>query len=472
MPQYVEVNGQTIEFPDGMAGPDIESAIKKNMLSIKPQKAPGFLDKALQQVGNAGAGLVRGAGSIGATLLAPIDMANDAIDGKGLSLDSNRQRRADMDAALSTMGADTNSLAYKGGKLGGEIAGTAGAGGLMANGLSKIPALAQAAPSLINAVRTGGFGAGGLAARSAGGAINGAVTAGMVDPENMGPGALIGGALPGAAQIVGKAGEYASDALQSGAKKLMQSALKPTIAQLRTGDAQSAIDTLLKYGINPTKGGVEKMQGMVGDLNDQIAQKIADSGATVSKNTVMDSLNGVRQQFGRQVSPTADLGAIEGVAQDFAAHPSIAGDAIPVQLAQQMKQGTYSVLAKKYGQVGAADTEAQKALARGLKEQIAAVVPDVGVLNGQESQLINALKVSERRAMMDANKNPMGLALLAHDPVSWAAFMADKSALFKSLAARTAQSASGAMANTGGLLGTAMSQPMIRGGGLLALEQP
>ncbi len=38
--------------------------------------------------------------------------------------------------------------------------------------------------------------------------------------------------------------------------------------------------------------------------------------------------------------------------------------------------------------------------------------------------------------MMDLNKNPGSLAWLAHNPSSFAAFMADKSALFKSLAAR------------------------------------
>ncbi|MBK5204060.1 MAG: hypothetical protein JJD98_01220 [Polaromonas sp.] len=38
MAQYVEVNGQTIEFPDGMALGDMESAIKANIMSIKPVK--------------------------------------------------------------------------------------------------------------------------------------------------------------------------------------------------------------------------------------------------------------------------------------------------------------------------------------------------------------------------------------------------------------------------------------------------
>jgi hypothetical protein len=95
-----------------------------------PQDKPrGFL----ASVGDVAAGVLRGAGSIGATLLAPIDVASDALAGKGLTLESNRQRRADMDSALDTLGADTDSIAYKVGKVGGEIAGTAGAGGVVAN---------------------------------------------------------------------------------------------------------------------------------------------------------------------------------------------------------------------------------------------------------------------------------------------------------------------------------------------------
>ena len=61
----------------------------------EPTKSRGLLQRA----GDLVAGAVRGAGSIGATLLAPVDIASDAIAGKGLSLESNRERRAAMDAA-------------------------------------------------------------------------------------------------------------------------------------------------------------------------------------------------------------------------------------------------------------------------------------------------------------------------------------------------------------------------------------
>ncbi len=41
MPQYVEVNGQNIEFPDGMAMGDIEAALKKNALALPAAVSAG-----------------------------------------------------------------------------------------------------------------------------------------------------------------------------------------------------------------------------------------------------------------------------------------------------------------------------------------------------------------------------------------------------------------------------------------------
>ena len=448
---------------------------------------------------NAAGGILRGAGSIGATLLYPLDKAQDLyygdrnqsltglITGGAKPLSRNEERRKAMDDALTTMGADTDSLMFKGGKLVGEIAGTAGAGGVLANGLLRAaPVVAPYAPAIANgltklapAIESGGFtlgagaptsAVGNMALRTAGGAISGGATAGLADPNDARTGFLVGGALPGAAKVAAKAGELVADGFSYGAKKLMQSALKPTIKQLQTGDAQTAIDTLLKYGINPTKGGVEKLRSMVGDLNDQIAAQIQGSTATIDKSKVLNALNDTKAKFGSQVSPTSDLAAIDGVASDFLAHPNFPGATIPVADAQAMKQGTYQVLAKKYGQLGGAETEAQKSLARGLKDEIAAAVPGVSALNAEESRLIQTLKVSERRALMDANKNPVGLAGLASNPVSWAAFMADKSALFKSLMARAANNAAAASQPVANFSGGLLANPVARGG-LLTYER-
>lgn len=219
----------------------------------------------MQGIGNTAAGLVRGAGSIGATLLAPYDIAKDAINGKGFSLESNRERRAGIDAGLQTMGAEPDSWMYKGGKLAGEIAGTMGAGGLLANAASKVPLLAQS-PALINALRTGGLSTGGEVAsgvmpflqnqgvRALGGAISGGAAAGLVNPEDAVSGAMFGAALPGAFKATGEAGKLISKV----ASFLTKNALGAT-----TGAGAETFGTAYRAG---KEGGTNFLENMRGNV--------------------------------------------------------------------------------------------------------------------------------------------------------------------------------------------------------------
>lgn len=241
-----------------------------------PAPAPATPKTTLMQdvkqgAGNTLAGLVRGAGSIGATLLAPIDIASDAINGKGLSLESNRQRRADMDAALSTMGAETDSFGYGAGKLAGEVAGTAGLGGALANGTRMGLAMAgKSAPaaleSLLTAIGSGGFSTGSKVApgvlpflkdqgvRALGGAVSGGAAAGLVNPEDAGMGALAGGALPGVVKAAGEAGKLVG----RGASTLAQNTLGMT-----TGAGAETFGTAYRAG---KEGGTSFLDNMRGNV--------------------------------------------------------------------------------------------------------------------------------------------------------------------------------------------------------------
>lgn len=182
----------------------------QKMRSVQPE-SPSMMQSIKQGAGNLVAGAVRGAGSIGATLLAPFDIAEDALAGKGLSMERNNARRAGIDAGLQSMGAEPDSMMYKGGKLLTEIGGTMGVGGGMANVASKVPMLAKS-PALISALQSGGMSAGGatgkaaIAARLAGGSAVGGASAGLVNPEDAGYGALVGGAAPYIIQGAGRLG--------------------------------------------------------------------------------------------------------------------------------------------------------------------------------------------------------------------------------------------------------------------------
>jgi hypothetical protein len=206
-----------------LKGGDLSKVSTAGLQALKGGAAPeptyldavkGNFKSSMGAAGDLAAGAVRGAGSIGATLMAPYDMARDAMEGKPL-LERNKQRREDMTNALGSMGADTASVAFRAGKLGGEIAGTAGVPGVLA----KAGQAVNLAPKTVNALRTSGFSTGAPAAttrtgqaadmgiRSAAGAITGGAMTGLANPEDAGIGAGIGGALPGAAKIVGATAE-------------------------------------------------------------------------------------------------------------------------------------------------------------------------------------------------------------------------------------------------------------------------
>jgi hypothetical protein len=222
-------------------------------------------------------------------------------------------------------------------------------------------------------------------------------------------------------------------------EKLMQSALKPTLKQLETGQASTAVKTMLEEGINPTQAGVQKIQSKIKDLNTQVANKIESSTGTVNKTDILKYLDELETKKLKQVNPADDIVAIDKVKQEFMNFnkPVIKtpSQAIPVQLAQELKQGTYAGLQGKYGQLGSTEIQAQKTLARGLKEKIAGSVENIGALNKAESKLLDTLSVTERRIMMDLNKDPVSLGWLANNPAATVGFMATRSPKFKSILA-------------------------------------
>lgn len=356
-------------------------------------------------------------------------------------------------------------------------------------------------------------------------------------------------------------GKVAEPLMEAGAKRIMQSALKPPKGQVLNGNGPEGIQTMLDYGLNATAGGAEKAQKIIDPIRQKIADAIAESGAYIDpakvasrvKNAIpqvnpaddvaaiarvkAEFLNQPSVQAGKaaqqklideitaleaaKVSALQDAGRFKTTAaqQENLAHgggvnlgssqpvnasymnvgatgeralspsayaagseaPRIAGrytdniqrvpeansahaDALkiyqqrkaeeaaartaletfnasgksgmPVQLAQDMKQGTYTKLSKSYGEMKSADVEAQKALAMGLKEEIAAAVPGVGDLNNKMSPLINASKLILSRDAVTGNKDPIAFALLAHNMPAAMAMQASRSELMKSLLAR------------------------------------
>lgn len=243
---------------------------------------------------NIGLGALKGASDIGSTLLWPLDAAWDALSSDAGNLSDqirgtkpksrHEQRKADLQAFFSE-NANPDSLAFKGGELGADIAGTAGAGGVLAKGAQAIPALARFAPALasggmdLGAAKSGSTVAN-LLMRGGAGAATGAASAGLIDPETAGAGAAIGAVMPPAVLAAARGGSLAG--------KVVSEPIKAIINALRSPEEQSTrliTKALARDGITPEIL-AQRLQelgpnAMVADAAGKNTLGLADYAATI-----------------------------------------------------------------------------------------------------------------------------------------------------------------------------------------------
>lgn len=262
-----EFKGARVSNIDGgkQGNPATQPQESTNGQSLGRKVTSGIASK-VKDAANLGAGLLRGAGSIGSTILLPADMINQKLRGEDFfSMKDNRERRKSIDAGLEAMGADTDSGSYSAGKLVGEIAGTAGAGGIIGNTVGRV------APALGKAIASAGFNLGrapavtiggksiNAATRVGGGAVSGAGTVSMVNPDDALMGAGVGAAFPVAGKIAGYTGGAINSAVRPfyekgrdkilGARLVEQAGAHPiqVINNLKNAQGNTA-------GFNPTVG--------------------------------------------------------------------------------------------------------------------------------------------------------------------------------------------------------------------------
>jgi hypothetical protein len=190
------------------------------------------------------------------------------------------------------------------------------------------------------------------------------------------------------------------------AAEYYKSALKPsTVAQ--PARVASAVTGGLENEIPVSAGGLEKLGDLIDELNGKIAGEIASRpGATVNKYAVASRLGQTAQNFASQVNPDADLNAVANSGNEFLTNQPTN---IPASDAQAIKQGTYSQIRKNYGQLSSATVESQKALARGIKEELANQFPELSQLNAQDSQAINLDKFLQRAVSRISNHQLVGI---------------------------------------------------------------
>lgn len=426
-----------VDNADKKGTPEFETVAKAYKLA--KQEKPSAVSSALEDSGlkDFVAGQFESLQNLGANTVGRLtDALGIKYHGMPIS-EYNKQQRAKL---YSEQKVNPNTGAYQAGKIAGDIELTMPVSQGLAGAASKVPQLAKYAQVL----RTGGMDLGKAATgsklanalmRGGVGAGEGYITGQLVNPEEAGTASMIQGAIGAGSPLI-------SELFNRGANRLMMQAIKPAKSELKLGEGERAVKTMLEEGVNPTLHrtifgrGLDTLENKIGDLNNQISTIIQNSNGTVSKSQVIGYLDDLLEKAKHSLDWKSDTAAVQAVKDQLLEHPLATGENIPVQLAQKLKQGTYkSIGTKNFNEIGGYTKEALRTGAKGLKEGIANV-ENVGALNAKEGDLINALDVAESRAYQALKNNTAGIAGLANNPAQFAAMMADKSDAFKALVAR------------------------------------
>jgi hypothetical protein len=191
------------------------------------------------------------------------------------------------------------------------------------------------------------------------------------------------------------------------AERMYQSALKPSTANPARAARVSA--TGLAEHIPVSETGAAKIGALVNELNAAINSKIqagASRGVTVDPRAVAARTAQLEDRFRTQVTPAADLADIAAARDEFLkTYP----EPIPATRAQAVKVGTYRQLQKSYGKLSGAAIESQKALARGIKEELASQFPEITDLNAREGRLLDLQPALEKAVARIQNRNLISL---------------------------------------------------------------
>lgn len=218
-----------------------------------------------------------------------------------------------------------------------------------------------------------------------------------------------GAMLEMGAPVMGKGIEAAGKGLSKLAPRVYESVLKAPPGSVSLAQRKSAVETALEGKYAPTEGGLKKLQGDIDGINKEISaviDKAAYSGKTVDMKDVVKRVDELKDFYnvlppGRSKTFIDELSDIQS--------QYLTGGSISVKDAQVMKQRIYQLHRKHYGELKSVVVEGEKAVARGLKEELVNQVPEIAQLNAKDSARIELEKVLERAVKRSRNWDLIGL---------------------------------------------------------------
>lgn len=169
------------------------------------------------------------------------------------------------------------------------------------------------------------------------------------------------------------------------------------------------LDTGLKEQIPVSSEGLKMVEQRITDIQGEITKGIerhAAQGRTVDTANILKAMDGLEDFYRNTAAPEKSLKILDELRFQFGQYH---GQQIPIDVAQKIKVNTYQELKAAYGEMANAKVEGLKQVARGLKDEISSVFPEIAGLNERQSELIGLDEALTRAVWRIENHQLMGI---------------------------------------------------------------
>lgn len=199
-------------------------------------------------------------------------------------------------------------------------------------------------------------------------------------------------------------------------RKMYESAAKwrPSLPE---SQRNSMTETALSKELMPTSSGVQKVNQNISSLNNEVGKLIDDLTAS-SKDIPIDDLlrntEKLKKELGgaQNVDAIKDVATVEEIVNNWKSHPDIKGKGfVSARLAQDLKKNLYEKINWNAKRATGTPSQEQtyKTIARGAKEEIGKLDPQINEINSQLQKLYELEPELERSASRIENLNLFGL---------------------------------------------------------------
>jgi hypothetical protein len=267
----------------------------------------------------------------------------------------------------------------------------------VAKGTTEAEKAANLGKHILDFVKGTGKEAGSFAARSA-------VQQGNLD--NVGMNAALGAATHGISSAVGGIISKTPDTAWSAILKLKpSSAIKNP--NLVSDAAKTGITAMTQKGVlKEAQTGVQSVEVALDDL-------LSGAEGKVSGEKVASYLDDLKQSYAGIPGEEGSISMIDKIQKETAA----LGD-IDAKKANELKRNIYQIINDSYGKGNLdipAKTAAQKQVARGLKTEIEAIIPEAKSLNEKQAVYLGIAKAIKQRMARESGKGIAGTGIGLYD---------------------------------------------------------